>query len=101
MRVWGEDPISDDLLHGPYVVSARFAPGATAYITAAPEGFKFHKETVVSQSSLNEDTAFPLEWDEIYAGVRLVDSGGKTIRSAETNREIGPFGPSDYASGCT
>lgn len=79
VRLWGEDPASDDLLMGPYDA------GASAYYYPAGVGFDIaHK---VPNSLLNED------WggDELYAGVRLVNSIGQTLRSAETNRVYGSF----------
>ena len=41
----------------------------------------------VPNSLLNEDWGM----DELYAGVRLVNSIGRTLRSAETNRVYGSF----------
>ena len=99
VRVWGEDPLDDDLLLGPYYLPV-FLPGYAGSLAATPEGLKFHVHQAVSRKKLDEDDAVPLERDEVYAGIRLVSSDGKTIRSGETNRIAGPFGTGRYDTGC-
>jgi hypothetical protein len=77
IRLWGEDPASDDLLMGPY----------TPPIWASYDGLHYSVAHKVRNSLLNED------WggDELYAGVRLVYPNTQTLRSAETNRVYGSF----------
>jgi hypothetical protein len=87
IRIWGEDLIRDDLLLGPYYLT-QFR-GRYGYITATPQGLAFQLSVVAKGSELDEDDD---PWapgghnDEIYAGVRLVNSDGATIRLRETNR---------------
>jgi hypothetical protein len=86
VRVWGEDPIDDDLMLGPYYLT-QILPRASGYIAATPQGLRFHKDTAVKGAQLNEDAgALGGTGDELYAGVRLVNAAGTTIRSGETNR---------------
>ena len=77
IRLWGDDPASDDLLMGPY----------TPVVSAAYFGLSYSIANKVPNSLLNED------WggDEIYAGVRLVQPNTTTLRSAETNRVYGSW----------
>lgn len=78
IRLWGDDYLYDNLLHTA-TTSANFRP--------QPDGLHFEKKYCVPGSSLNEDTSWYDDQDEIYAGVRLVNSKtGSTIRSGETNR---------------
>ena len=89
MRMWGDDPVSDDLLFGPY--------DATEFVPASPDfqpmGLHFHKVLIgVPNSKLDEDTGgYDTEGDELYVGVRLLSRSGGTIRSRETNRENRSF----------
>lgn len=81
MRLWGEDPVFDDLLIGPY--SPQFGPSATA------QGLEFHRVMIgVDNRILDED---PEGFDELYVGARLVAPNGHTIRSVETSRWYGDF----------
>jgi hypothetical protein len=77
IRLWGDDPASDDLLMGPYNPS----------VWANYDGLRFAIASKVPNSLLNED------WgeDDIYAGVRLIQPNTLTLRSAETNRVYGSF----------
>jgi len=98
VRVWGEDPIYDDLLIGPYVLRWRAGTGYSEYIAATPEGLKFHLMDRVWAIALDEDSVGdPAGRDELYAGVRLVNSTGRTVRSGESNR-VGGY---DFAGGCS
>jgi hypothetical protein len=76
-RLWGDDPIWDNLLFGPSGVS---------YYEAA-DGLHFYKSIQLKGKYLNED------WggDEVYAGVRLLNSTGSTIQSAQSNTVYGDF----------
>lgn len=86
VRVWGEDPIHDDLLLGPYIL-ARGSVWSPSYAAATPTGLTLRLWVVVANTALDEDSyPDPGLRDELYAGVRLVDPAGRTIRSAETNR---------------
>jgi hypothetical protein len=89
VRVWGEDPIYDDLLLGPYYLTP-INPAAvqTGHISVTPRGLAFHKHVAVHRFKLDED---PESKDEIYVGVRLVNSDGTTIRSGETPRLSAEF----------
>ena len=90
-RMWGDDPLSDDLLYGPRGIS----------IWASEEGLKFNYLSWRVNSAFDEDDSRFDEHDELYAGVRLVTSvsydaqhrltHGATVRSAETNRVGGYF----------
>jgi hypothetical protein len=78
LRLWGDDVFSDDLLIGPY----------NATLVPTDRGLEFHKVLLqIDDDRLNED------WggDELYVGMRLVNAGGTTIRSGETNRVNGSF----------
>jgi len=69
VRLWGEDEWYDDLLAGPYAQSYDF-------------GGSYLIDFCVNKSTLDED------WgrDELYAGVRVYNSAGRQIESAESNR---------------
>jgi hypothetical protein len=98
VRIWGEDPIFDDLLLGPYVLTRLDRGSASSYIAATPDGLKLHLHDAVASEHLNEDDyPDPAMRDELYAGVRLVTLTGTTIRSFETNR-VGGY---DFADGCS
>jgi hypothetical protein len=77
IRLWGDDPASDDLLMGPY----------DSTMSAGYYGLYYSIANKVPNSLLNED------WggDEVYAGVRLVQPNTVTLRSAETNRVYGSW----------
>jgi hypothetical protein len=77
IRLWGEDPASDDLLLGPDNAPDDALSGGLYYSVA----YK------LPNSRLNED------WgeDDLYAGVRLVQPNSVTLRSAESNRVWGYF----------
>src|SRR5688500_7735731 len=75
VRLWGEDPVWDDLIRGPIKVFAK--PVGTA--------LDYQWSVRVSSNSLHEDP-LPTDGDEIYASVRFVDSAGKQLRSRQTNR---------------
>ena len=78
IRLWGDDPFSDNLLHG---------ETAWAEFRSQPDGLYFEKTFCVEGSRLNEDQSWTDNRDEVYAGVRLVNSRtGSTIRAGETNR---------------
>ena len=85
-RIWGDDPVSDDLMIGQSTsrhMSATwggltFWEGAPPSINQTIEGYR-----------LNEDDSITDSRDELYAGVRLVNSAGATVRSAESDREYG------------
>jgi hypothetical protein len=73
LRVWGDDLAYDDLLLAPY----------EAGLTVTETGLEFsHVRFQLSNDLLDED------WgrDEVYAGARLVNAAGATIRAGETNR---------------
>ena len=97
VRVWGEDPLYDDLMLGPYYLTP-ILPGASAYIAATTQGLKLHSDTAVNGSRLNEDRDPGPGGisDELYSGIRLVNRSGMTIRSAETNR----VGGHNFGFGC-
>ena len=69
-RLWGEDPVSDDLIGGPYVQSY-------------PYGGSYLLDFCINRSTLDED------WgrDELYAGVRVFNAAtGKQMEVVESNR---------------
>jgi hypothetical protein len=91
VRLWGEDPFSDDLLRT-WVLTPVEKYGLIP-LWANSQGLAFRISAPVSVHVLNEDTGgcvFDTQ-DELYAGVRLVTSDGTTIRSAETNRWFGDY----------
>jgi hypothetical protein len=70
VRLWGEDPWSDDFVGGPYVQSY-------------PYGGSYLIDFCLNKSTLDED------WgrDEIYAGVRVFNTAtGKQVETVESNR---------------
>jgi hypothetical protein len=81
-RLWGDDPISDNLLWG---------PDYFAEYLARPDGMYFSANLVLRRSFLNEDNHWTDNRDEVYAGVRLLNSSGSTIKSAESNRVVSYF----------
>jgi hypothetical protein len=82
IRLWGDDPSSDDLLRY-FVVSSDHQ-----YFV-----FKFNQ---LDNGLLNEDWG-PSPWpgdggrDELYVGVRWFDSNGRQIEIAESNRITGMY----------
>jgi hypothetical protein len=102
VRVWDDDPVSDDLLLGPFLLP-RVNPAAIQqrYVAAAPRegpipsGLKYYMRLPsVTYEQLDGDPCNPDCQVEIYAGVRLVKSNGTTIRSRETSpRWIWPQTP--------
>lgn len=97
IRVWGEDPSFDDLLYGPYNTARAGSPGASVdkygIFSAYPPGggLVFHLGIAAKTTELDEDDSVLDDHDELYAGIRLVNSDGKTIRSGETRRVFGHF----------
>ncbi|HZM81768.1 MAG TPA: hypothetical protein VFC19_39105 [Candidatus Limnocylindrales bacterium] len=76
VRVWGDDPSSDDLLLGPLTWSFEFWSGG-AFL-----------DMCVNRGTLNED----IGGDEIYAGVRFFDARtGQQAEVVESNRIYGSF----------
>lgn len=96
IRIWGEDPIHDDLLLGPYILTRGGVPAwDRTYTSATASGLQLRLKVVVASVELDEDSyPDPGLRDELYAGVRLVDASGTTIRLGETNR-IGGY---DFSS---
>lgn len=95
VRLWGDDPVSDDLLRGPITL-----PNPNGRLSVTLQGLVFDLNQSISVHTLNEDTLLgPFDLDEIYAGVRLVNSGGTTIRAVETNRVKGTFGQAALIGG--
>jgi hypothetical protein len=93
VRLWGDDPVSDDLLGGPYTLTrtnGRLRFGVVPSPTR--EGLVFDVRRYTAANLLNEDAFVSYEGDEVYAGVRLMDPAGRTIRAAETKRVTGTFG---------
>jgi hypothetical protein len=85
-RIWGDDPHRDDLLKGPLYAQPQLqGPYSDA------DGLYFNAKVEVGLNRLlNEDADNPLDdRDEIYVGIRLVNSSGKTVRSTETERIYG------------
>ncbi len=94
VRLWGEDPVYDDLLSGPHKIGI---PGFHPYgaIFASPNGILLNMSWKMSAAKLNEDSAPGNPYDELddlYAGVRLVDRNGNTVKSMESNRYRAYFG---------
>jgi hypothetical protein len=89
LRLWGDDPASDNLRYGPYFRSGG-SGGGSGQLWAASDGLHFFRTIQVSGSVLNEDSGwYEGSGDELYVGARFVNSGGTTIRSVETNRVYG------------
>jgi hypothetical protein len=80
-RMWGDDPVSDDRLLGPLY----------ADVSATPRGLEFSRFFHARHTMLDEDDSRLDDRDELYVGVRLINSAGATIRSGETNRKIGHY----------
>ncbi|NUP77356.1 MAG: hypothetical protein HOV96_07385 [Nonomuraea sp.] len=79
VRYWGDDPSSDDLLHGP----------KNAQIWVAYDGLHFKHTWLAHVKDADEDD-YPYgeldDTDEFYAGTRFLDPKGATFRKAESNR---------------
>jgi hypothetical protein len=86
VRIWGDDPVYDDLLRGPVTAEIYPASDGPAFTEG---GIGFLAEIPVSNGVLDEDDSIFDDRDEIYAGVRLLDPSGNTIRSGETRRLYG------------
>jgi hypothetical protein len=107
LRVWGEDTFSDDLLQGPVYIpfqaqapttisphcSSENQPGnaARSYFYRVPGYLKIRGCLRTTFSGYNEDSGVFDNRDEVYVGVRLLNSAGATVRSKETNRVYGNF----------
>lgn len=78
MRLWGEDPAYDDLVHGP-VAPTRYVVNTT--------GLLFEWSGCVANSRLNED------WggDELFATIAFHDFRDGTVGLTETNRVHGNY----------
>jgi hypothetical protein len=83
IRVWGDDPVSDDLLAGP-ITPEMFAMWDGDF--DGPGGLGYRADIPVSNRVLDEDNSRFDDQDEVYAGIRLLDPSGQTIRSIETKR---------------
>ncbi|NUR90744.1 MAG: hypothetical protein HOY71_42270 [Nonomuraea sp.] len=79
VRYWGDDPSSDDLLHGP----------KNAQLWVAYDGLHFRHTWIAHVKDVDEDD-YPYgeldDTDEFYAGTRFLDPRGTTFRKAESNR---------------
>lgn len=88
LRYWGDDPNSDDLIYGPVTAPNMFA---------AADGLHYQYNVNLPSSQLNEDDTFVVDAvaddgaDEIYVGARFLDSRGKTLSMAESNRIVSHF----------
>jgi hypothetical protein len=81
MRLWGDDPSSDDL---------QFTyPNANS--SAQPDGLHATRSARVANSVLNEDDSFTDRTDELYVGVRVVAANGFVSLKVESNRVTGRF----------
>jgi hypothetical protein len=80
-RIWGDDPVSDDLL----------LDTNDMYHDIGPDGLHFSGFWWAPAGSLNED------WggDEVYAGIRLISGAWpfrcSVTRSAQSNTVYGNF----------
>lgn len=98
LRVWGEDTFSDDLRQGPVYIPYQAPPttispdcshGSAFY--RVPGFLKIRGCLATAFNAYNEDVGVFDNRDEVYVGVRLLNSAGATVRSAETNRIFGYF----------
>ena len=81
MRLWGDDPSSDDL---------QFVyPNAN--ISAQADGLHATRSARAPNSVLNEDDSFTDRTDGIYVGVRVVAANGAVSLKVESNRVTGRF----------
>ena len=105
--MWGDYPVSDDLIQGPVDIPsqaqapAKLSPQCIienqpgnvvgSYFYRVSEGLTIRGCLRKSSMfrALNEDDTFPDYRDEIYAGVRLLNAQGATVKSAETNLATG------------
>ncbi len=76
LRYWGDDPSSDDLLHGP--VNPRT-------VFAAADGLHFQHYVTLPHFLLDEDNSTLDNGDEIYVGARFIDPNGKEVSKVESN----------------
>lgn len=76
-RLWGSDTFDDDFIGGPYTMSVR----------ASSRGLEFTGTRRLATGDLDEDGGC-IGIDEVYAGVRLLDRNGSTVRKAETNKFV-------------
>jgi hypothetical protein len=77
-RLYGEDPVRDDLRFGPD------PPSQTPVATA--QGLQFQGVRITTLNVLDEDDSVFDDRDELYLSVRLVNSSGGTIKSGQSNR---------------
>ncbi|WP_219419006.1 hypothetical protein [Pseudonocardia nigra] len=91
LRLWGDDPSSDDLQYGPYF-NGGGSGGGSGQLWAASDGLHFFRTIRLPGYKLDEDNGwYEGDGDELYVGVRFVTAGGSTLKSAETNRVHGYF----------
>ncbi|MHA6783173.1 hypothetical protein ACVGOW_19565 [Pseudonocardia saturnea] len=76
-RLWGSDTFDDDFIGGPYTMSVR----------ASSRGLEFTGTRRLATGALDEDGGC-IGIDEVYAGVRLLDRNGSTVRKAETDKHV-------------
>ena len=81
LRLWGDDPYSDDL---------RFTY-PLASLSAADDGLHFSRSARVWHSVLNEDDSWTDNHDELYVGARAVGPSGNVALTVESNRVGGYF----------
>lgn len=82
MRLWGDDPVSDDL---------RFTYPQPITLSAQADGLHASRSARVARSVVNEDNSWTDNHDELYVGVRIVGPNGATALSVESNRVGGYF----------
>jgi hypothetical protein len=86
VRVWGDDPLSDDLIREYTLTPVEQGVGGLTRIWANSTGLSFRVVDKIPHRWLDEDGFDPAHRDEVYAGVRLLNSNRTTIRSAVTNQ---------------
>jgi hypothetical protein len=83
MRLWGDDPSSDDL---------QFTYPQPISMWAGDDGLHAGRSARVARSVLDEDNGwYEGDGDELYVGVRVVNPNGSTTLSVESNRVTGTF----------
>ena len=91
LRLWGDDPSSDNLRYGPYFKTGGTG-GGYGQLTAQADGLHFFRTIQLTGNYLNEDSGwYEGDGDELYVGVRFVTPGGATVRAVETNRVNGYY----------
>ncbi|MGH8922254.1 MAG: hypothetical protein ACRD0H_28605, partial [Actinomycetes bacterium] len=81
LRLFGDDPSSDDLQAGPYFFGAGTQNGpGSIFVNPTADGISILSRIIIPPSLLNEDNGwYEGAGDEIYARLRFVAGNGQEV----------------------